>query len=190
MRNSYPQTPSSRGCFPAPPTRMLALLLSPHHLPTASPRPSPSCLPTQTMLPLRPRSLSPSQPGLTAWPGSMPRSTSSVGKQRGPADPARPKAAVTAGSSRRRSNGSFESGPGPRRRSCVRAEPGKSWRLPGTKGRSQAGPGLGLSTRKERGGAASGALVMCPGPALGEGTQRPWLQPWWPGALPWRSRGL
>lgn len=141
-------------------------------------------------LPMRPRNLSPSQPGQIAWPRNTPRSTSSSTRHREPADPHGPRVPITAGNSRRRSSGSSESEPGPRRKNCVRAEPRGPRRLVGTEGQSQPGLGPAQSTHEEQGEAASGALVMCPGRALGEGTQRPWQQPWWPGAPPWRSRGL
>lgn len=137
-----------------------------------------SCPPKQTTLPKRPRNPSPSQPGQIAWPGNMPRSASGSSMEQGePADPRRLRAPVTAGGSRRRSSASFESEPGPRRRNCGRAEPGGSRRLPRTQGWSP-GLGPGQSPPEEQPGAASGALAMCPGPALGEGTRRPWLQPW------------
>ncbi|KAF3815222.1 hypothetical protein GH733_016604 [Mirounga leonina] len=113
-------------------------------------------------LPMRPRSPSPSQPGQTAWPGRAPRGGggSSAG-QREPADRHGLRAPVTAGRGRRRSSGASESGRGPRRRSCERAGPGGHRRL--------SGLGPGQSPQEEQGGAASGALVMCPGPALGGG---------------------
>lgn len=72
----------------------------------------------------------------------------------------------------------------------MRAEPGGPKRLKGTEGQRLPGPGLGQSTLEGQGGAASGALAMCPGPALVEGTQRPWLQLWWPGVPHWRNREL
>uniref|UniRef100_A0A4W2C1J2 NF-kappa-B inhibitor-like protein 1 n=1 Tax=Bos indicus x Bos taurus TaxID=30522 RepID=A0A4W2C1J2_BOBOX len=143
------------------------------------------------MLPMRPRNPSPSQPGQIAWPGNMPRSTSSSGvRQREPADPHGLRAPGTAGGSRRRSSGSSESEPGPKRRNCVRAEPGGRRRRSGIALRSRPELGPGQSTPEAQGGADSGALVMCLGPALGEGTQKPWLQHWWPGVPPWRNRGL
>lgn len=148
-------------------------------------------LPNQMMLPVRPRNPSPSQPGQIGWPRNMPRSTnSSSGKQRDPADPQELRPPVTAGDNRRRNSVSFESEPKPRRKNCVRAEPGGPRRLEGTKGLSQPGLGPGQSTPEGWEGAASGALAMCPGPALGEGTRKPWLQPWWPGAPHWRNREL
>lgn len=160
--------------------------LSPSH---GLPATTTSHPPKQMMLPMRPRNPSPSQPGQIAWPGNMPRSASSSARQREPADPHGLRARVRAGGSSRRSSGSSKSEPGPRRKNCVRAEPGGHRRLPGIECWSQPGPGPGQSTPEERGGADSGASVMCPGPALAEETQKPWLQPWWPGALPWRSRG-
>lgn len=144
----------------------------------------------QMMRPGTRRSPSPSPPGRSAWLGSMPRSSGSSWRPRDPADPRGQRAPVTAGDSKRRNSGFSESEPGPRRRNCTRAEPGGLKRLRGTKGQSLPGPGPGQSTREGQGGAASGALAMCPGPALVEGTQRPWLQPWWPGAPLWRNRGL
>lgn len=146
--------------------------------------------PKQMMPPGTCRSPSPSQPGQSAWLGSMPRSSGSSWRQKDPAEPPELRAPVTAGDSKRRNSGFSESEPGPRRRNCVRAEPGGLKRLNGTKGQSLPGQGPGQSTREGQGGATSGALAMCPGPALVEGTQRPWLQPWWPGAPLWRNRGL
>ena len=171
----------------------LPVLPSPE-LPITSSQPlrdHPTCPPKQMMLPMRPRNPSPSQPGQIAWPGNMPRSTSSSGvRQREPADPHGLRAPGTAGGSRRRSSGSSESEPGPKRRNCVRAEPGGRRRRSGIALRSRPELGPGQSTPEAQGGADSGALVMCLGPALGEGTQKPWLQHWWPGVPPWRNRGL
>lgn len=149
-----------------------------HHL-TTSPPTLPSCPRKQMTFPVRPRNPSPSPPGRIAWPGNMPRSVSSNSvRQRESADLHGLRDLVTAGDSRRRSSGSSESEPGPRRKNCVRAEPGGHRRLLGTKGQSQPGQGPEQSTPEGRGGVASGASVTYPGPALGAGTQRPWLQPW------------
>lgn len=178
--------PSCR-CACTPCTFPCRPLLWPCDLPMASPRPPLSHPPKQTMLPMRPRNPSPSQPGQIAWPGSMPRSASSSVRPREPARPPGLRAPVSAGGGWRRSGGSSKSGPGPRRRSCGRAEPGGRRRgrrrLTGTRGPGPSNPGGSA-------GAISGASVMCPGPALGEGTRRPWQQPWWPGVPPWRSKRL
>lgn len=194
VRNPFPPTAT-----PFPAARMLPLascapfLCCPaslaHLLFTACPQPPPPALQTDDA------SHETQEPeSFSAWSdrmaGNMPRSASSSVRQREPADPHGLRAPVTAGGSKRRSSGCSESEPGPRRRNCVRAGPGGRRRLPGTRCQSQPGPGPGQSTPEEQGGAASGASAMCPGPALGEGTQRPWLQPWWPGAPPWRNREL
>ncbi|XP_064139568.1 NF-kappa-B inhibitor-like protein 1 isoform X1 [Loxodonta africana] len=178
--------------LPLPPSSVLPYLPWPISFLQPLSQLSPSHPAKQMTCPMRPRNPSPSQPGQTAWPGSIPRSTSNSSnwKQREPTDPSGLRAPATVGNSRRRNSGSSESEPGPRRRNCVRAEPGGPRRLVGTKGQSQPGLGPGRSIQEGQGGADSGALAMYPGPALGEGTQRPWPQPWWPGAPPWRSRGL
>lgn len=202
MRNPFPSTAAllPLDCFSVPTACMFLLASCTPFLYTALPldchllnsisQPPPFCPPKQMMPPMRPRSPSPSQPGQSAWPGSMHRSTSSNSeRQREPADPHGLRAPVTAGNSRRRSSGSSESEPGPRRKNCVRAEQRGHRRLVGTEGQSQPGLGPGQNTQEEQGGVASGALAMCPGLALEEGTRRPWPQPSWPGAPPWRSRG-
>lgn len=174
------QLPPQLPALPPQSLCMRHLCLSVPPTPTPKSQPLSNTLippPKQMMPPGTRRSPSPSQPGQSAWPGSMPRSSGSW-RQRDPADLQGLRAPVTAGDSKRRNSGFSESELRPRRRNCVRAEPGGLKRLNGTKGQSLPGLGPGQSTREGQAGEASGALAMCPGPALVEGIQRPWLQRW------------
>lgn len=75
---------------------------------------------------------------------------------------------------RRKSSGSLESEPRAKEEELHESQTSRPRsrhrRLTGTQS-------PGLSTPDKQGGAASGTLTTCPGPALGERTGRPWLQP-------------